>query len=122
MKALYIEATDTIPSVNFNIEENIIDIRGRSIMENANVFYEQVIDSVLNNNLNKKEYLTVNLYFEYLNTVSIKWIYYALGKIKEDYKIKVNWMYDEDDEAILDLGMDMETLLDFSFKLIPICV
>ena len=124
MTPLTIEGTNKTPSITSNIEQGIIEIRGRSHPENANAFYKPVLDWV-------EEYIktpvaktTVNLELEYFNTTSSKCILNLLKKLESSRDstrdVVVNWYYEKDDEDERETGEFYQRMTELSFNYIEV--
>ena len=73
MKVIEIRGNKKIPTILFNSEKGLIEMKGRSIVENAPGFYEPLIDWLNDYEKNPKPETTVNIHMEYFNTSSSKW-------------------------------------------------
>ena len=111
MDNLQIEATKYTPKIDFNAENGVINITGKSYPENTFEFYKPTIkwlEEYFGSTSNKKT--VVNLDLEYLNSSSLK-AYFDLLDILEVAKdegkdIEVNWIYDEDNDISEETGED----------------
>ncbi len=124
MEAIFIEGTPKTPTVNFNSEEGIFEIKGRSIPENSIEFYKPLVDwldKYASSPLDKTE---VNIQLEYFNTSSSKCILDVFKKLEKvtqaNKEIVINWHYEEDDEDMLEAGEDYQSILRIPFKMIEI--
>ncbi len=124
MEAIIIEGTSKTPSVKFNSDQGIFEIKGRSIPENAVEFYKPLVDWLdiyKESPLNKT---VVNISLEYFNTSSSKCILDVFKKLeaihKAKHEVEVNWYYEEDDEDMLEAGEDYESIIRVPFKIIEI--
>jgi len=124
MNELIIEKSAKTPFINFNAQSGILKIIGRSIPENPEEFYTNLL-------IWTKEYFNkpqnetlVHVQLEYINSGSSKFIL-EFFQLIELYKskgmnCKINWHYEEDDEAVLELGKHYQSIIDVPFKLIEI--
>jgi hypothetical protein len=124
MKELVIEKTVKTPYVNFDSQSGILKIIGRSIPENPEDFYSKLFDWVNEYFKSPQDETLINVQLEYINSGSSKFIL-DLFHLIQDYKIKgnsckINWYYEEDDEAVLELGKHYQTIIDVPFKLVEI--
>jgi hypothetical protein len=122
MDPLSIKGTKKTPTIISDLEQGIIDIRGRSHPENANAFYKPILDWVdeyVKNPVNKT---TVNLELEYFNTTSSKCILSLLRKLESSRDstrdIIVNWYYEKDDLDERETGEFYEKMTELSFNFI----
>lgn len=121
MDKLFIKGSQNTPEVNFNPENGIFKIDGRSIPENPGDFYDPLLDWLIEyfEAPAKKTVFSINL--DYVNSGSSK---YLLGlfrvfkkKHKEGAMLEVNWFYEEDDEAIESLGEHYQSILSIPFHM-----
>ncbi|MBN1596882.1 MAG: DUF1987 domain-containing protein [Bacteroidales bacterium] len=122
MKKLVIEKKANTPSVNFDQQTGLLKIEGRSIPENPGEFYDELIDWVKEYFNHPQEKTIFELNLEYVNSGSSKHLLGIFRVIKDQIQkgrdITVNWFYEEDDEAILNLGEHYKSSLKIPFNLI----
>ena len=122
MKAFKVEATEFTPMVNFDKEKSIFIVSGVSRPENANEFYEPVIDWLKNYKDDPLNKTAIDFQFDYFNTSSLKYFLIILSQFKDIEEsgkaVGINWYYDEEDESMLEAGKNLEELseLRFDFK------
>lgn len=122
MKALKVEATEFTPGISFDLENTPFLISGVSRPENANEFYEPVIEWLKSYKRNPLKTTDINFRFDYFNTSSLKYFLIILSQFKEivdsGSNVNINWYYDEEDESMLEAGKNLEELseLGFSYK------
>lgn len=124
MKELVIEKTVKTPYVNFDSQSGILKIIGRSIPENPEDFYSTLFSWVKEYFNNPQDETLVNIQLEYINSGSSKFIL-EFFQLFQDYKsqgknCKINWYYEEDDEAVLELGKHYQSIIEVPFKLVEI--
>ena len=117
---LTIEAQEDTPFVELD-EGGKIHIEGRSLPENVSAFYKPVIDWVKNyiNDPAGKTYIYI--FLTYYNSSSFKCIndiLYGLNEIRGKSEIRVDWVYEEDDNSIYETGTELQTQLDIPFNII----
>jgi hypothetical protein len=104
---LKIEATKSSPEICMN-PEGVIEIRGRSMLEDFTGLNKQIEDWINNYIINSPESTRIDFYLEYLNTNNIKFYISVLKKIEavilQDKKLVINWYYEEGDEDIFEKG------------------
>lgn len=122
MEKLEIEKRPNTPSVSFDPDSGNMKIEGRSIPENPGEFYDELIDWIKKYFKEPKPTTTIDLNLEYVNSGSSKYLLGLFRVIKEETKngrdIIINWYYEEDDEAILNLGEHYKSSLKIPFNLI----
>jgi hypothetical protein len=108
MVEFLIEESEKTPRIH--LVKGSFLIRGRSIMENPNEFYEPVEDHIIEYLMNPPPKTEVTIEIEYCNTASRNCIFDIL-KILAEYQneensaeINFNWCYESGDEEILVLG------------------
>lgn len=121
MDPIKIEGTPKTPTVSFNAESGVLEIKGRSIPENAVEFYKPLVDWIGNYGGAAKDATEVNIQLEYFNTSSSKCIldvFKKLESINGKSSIIINWHYEEDDEDMLEAGEDYQAIINIPFKMI----
>lgn len=105
---LYIEGTDSTPLVELNIDEKVLNLSGISIPENPYYFYSKIYDRVDRLTIDD---ITININLTYVNSTSYKTLLILFMKLR-DKRIEaiINWTYEEDDEDILDVINDVESI------------
>jgi hypothetical protein len=115
MSVTVIEATRSTPEVEMDSEGRFI-IRGRSVIENTSVFYNPIIEWLKKAECEK---MAVEVKLEYLNTSSAKQLLSLLKVVAGNafFKtISIKWFYEENDEDMLDMGKDYESLIHLPFE------
>ncbi len=116
---ILIDKTGDCPYINFN-EDGILEIEGRSITEDPFTFWQPLLEWVENYAHKAAPKTLVNIYLEYSNSSSNKYINELLRKLEDSHgkrtDVLVNWKYEEDDESVLQLGKDFESMLKLPFN------
>ncbi|MFO7842781.1 MAG: DUF1987 domain-containing protein [Bacteroidales bacterium] len=124
MESISIEGTPKTPTVDFNADTGIIEIKGRSIPENSIEFYRPLVEWLDDYSNNPQKLTTVNIQLEYFNTSSSKCILDVFKKLESIKKARndvvINWYYEEDDEDMLEAGEDYESIIRIPFKMIEV--
>jgi len=111
MTRLQIEKTKSSPEIDFNPQTHTHLIAGESYPENTTLFYDPVLDWINSYLAEGHEgEITFNIELIYFNSSSSKIlldIFDMLDETKND-KISVNWIHDEDDEAMEEYGEEFE--------------
>jgi len=122
MKRVSIEGTSQTPAVTFDPETGILEIRGRSIPENAAEFYIPLLDWIEAYSETPQPVTKVNIRFEYLNTSSSKLLYSVFHKLellsKSGHHLEINWFYEKEDEEMMETGEDFQDILKLPFTFI----
>ena len=121
MKDLIIEKSKISPYVNFCNKTGIFRLEGRSIHENPDAFYRNIfkwVDMYFQNPATKTM-LIIKL--EYANSGSSKFILELLRIIKKycdaGNQCIVEWYYEEEDEAIYNLGLHYKESVQIPFDI-----
>jgi hypothetical protein len=110
MENLYIEGSDTLPSVQLNTS-GLLKIFGRALPENAFNFFSPIISWVKEFSA---EIITIEINLEYYNTAVSKQLYdflHVIDSNPNNKKINLKWYYEEGDDEILESGEIYEELL-----------
>jgi hypothetical protein len=110
MEIMKLNAGKNTPAVELD-PKGIMIIEGRSIMDDPLIFFNPIIDWI--SKCNSKTF-TLEMRLEYMNTSSYKMMLILFKSIKKHYNstnILINWYYETDDEDMLDLGKDIESLI-----------
>ena len=123
MEKITIERTLKTPFLNFDPENGLIELRGRSILENAQKMYEPLVDTWLDEYLKKPADKTiVEIELDYFNTGSSMWILRLLKKLEAlndlQKQVVVNWYHS--DEDMEESGADFKELVYIPVNLISL--
>ena len=107
------EKTKTTPYVR--IDQGEITIQGRSIPEDSFEFYEPVVEACQKYIIKPAKHTEVKIHLEYVNSGSKKYLTNILTVLEASYLdgngYSVTWIYESDDEAMLDLGKDLKGIV-----------
>ena len=124
MESIIRDASAKTPKVYLDADKGLIELKGRSIPENAIDFYTPVFNWIIAYGELKKENTVVNMQLEYFNSSSSKCIMEIFKKLevvaKLGNKVVINWYYDKDDEEIYSAGMEYKSLSNIPFKFVAI--
>ncbi len=124
MEKISITGSPKTPFVNFNANEGLVEIKGRSIPENSIEFYKPLVDWLDLYIKSPKKMTNVNIQLEYFNTSSSKCILDVFKRLETIYKARneviINWFYEEDDEDMLEAGEDYESIINIPFKMVEL--
>lgn len=123
MEELKFAPTRNTPEIILN-PEGIIQIRGRSIHENAAAFFAPVEEWISEYVLSPASITSVDMALEYFNSASAKIIISLLQNIThvtlQHKKFIINWYYEDGDEDILERGEYFASILDVPVNFIMI--
>lgn len=118
------EGTPKTPSVRFDAEKGVIEIKGRSIPENSVEFYKPLVDWLEQYSQVPAGKTEVNIQLEYFNTSSSKCILDVFKKLEAIHKARnevlIKWYYEEDDEDMREAGEDYESIIRIPFEMIEL--
>jgi hypothetical protein len=132
MDKFIIESTLNSPGIILDPEKNKFEFTGESRPEDVRNFYlpvlewlEDFTEAIENGDFPKPEGpREFDFYFEYFNSTSAKYIldiFKALNRIHESgNEIQVKWKYEEDDEDMYEVGMEMSRMSKLPFKYVKI--
>ncbi len=110
MADFQIEPTRYTPSVVYREHENLLEITGRSFPENTQSFYARVEDNL--HHIKTTSPIKLLFYFDYLNSSSIISILKVIKHFENaGCTLQVEWHFDAEDEEILNVGKDIERLI-----------
>jgi len=119
-----IEGSPKTPSIVFDLQSGVLEIKGRSIPENSIEFYKPLVDALDKYSTGAKPSTTVNVQLEYFNTSSSKCILDVFKKLEGIHKggsaVIINWHYEEDDEDMLEAGEDYQAIINVPFKMVMV--
>jgi len=119
MTILNIKGTDDTPSVILDKEKGLLEISGRSLPEDVNQFYEQILDWIDQYSENPNDRTVFNFKLEYFNTASSKVILDILLKFEEivekGKEVLIKWHYHEEEEDMLEAGEEYADIVEIPF-------
>lgn len=108
MEKIFRAATDNTPLVNFDPSQGLIEIKGRSIPENAADFYFPLLEWLNRYSQSSQKHTHFVFYLEYINSISQKMladIFLKAQNIKTNgTTVEVTWQFDEEDEEMYEEG------------------
>jgi len=120
MDVIKLEPTHDKPGIILDKENNKFEFIGNSLPENANAFYEPILQWFDEYAKDPNIKTIVELKLDYLNTASSKAffsIFMKIEKIKENgHDVLIKWYYDEDDEDMEEVGEEFDDIIDLSFE------
>lgn len=122
MKDLQIQKTNQTPEIDLNAETGIFKFSGRSLPEDSTIFYNRILEWLNEYMDNLGESIEVFFELDYFNTSSAKAIFAIFVKFdelyKSDFPVKINWVHEEDDEDMKELGEEYQDLFSVPIKLV----
>ena len=122
MEPLRIQATVKTPEVLFDPANEVFEIKGKSVPDDAEEFYHDILEWVEDYVSNPKENTIFKIDLEYFNISSSKrilFLFYKLNELKEKGNdIKIIWYYNEDDEDMFEVGQDYAFMVKIPFEFV----
>ena len=124
MEKLYIEGSAKTPTIDFNFETGVLELKGRSIPENSIEFFNPLNDWIDGYGSSPKDTTMFEVRLEYFNTSSSKCILDLFKKLEgvdgSTTTVHVNWYFETDDEDMQEAGEDYEAIVGLPFKIIEV--
>ncbi len=99
--------SNNIPKITYDHDEDVLSITGRSIAERPDIIYTP-LEKWIRSHLERFTTLRIVIFLEYINSGSSKALRDVLRVISNyrapRYRIRITWLYEEDDEAMHELG------------------
>ena len=122
MEALRIQETHKTPEVLFDPKNGVFEIKGKSIPDDAELFFAEILSWVEDYVSNPNESTIIKIDLEYFNISSSKrilFLFYRLNELKEKGKeIKIIWHYNEEDEDMFEVGQDYAFMVKIPFDFV----
>lgn len=123
MHQIEIEPTYKSPGVIFDPQIGSFQIQGSSILVNVEEFYSPLLnwmdEFVANPTTNKVKFV---FDVEYVNVASTKRFLFFMTKLmkltEKGIEVEINWLYDENDKYILEVGEDLSQMLNLPINFI----
>jgi len=124
MKTLKIKGEEDSPIIDFDAEKGSLKIIGRSIPEDTVDFYQPILDWLDDYLKNPTEETTLDIQLDYCNSFSRKYLLAILKKmkllIKEGYKVNINWIYEKDDDEMLEDGINYGKMIQLDINTVEL--
>lgn len=119
---LQIKETSHSPMVNFDAVAGSLEIRGNSFLDNAHEFYMPLIKWIRDYANAPAAETKVLFDLNYINTSSQRMVFDMLKEIGNIHStgktVHVDWLYDENDYDLKDVGEDLLSFMEYSYKVI----
>ena len=118
-----VEQSYKTPLINFDGVTGNFEIKGKSIPDNSSKFYEPLLAWLDNYVQNPAPKTNLKIQLDYLNTDSTKCMIDLFRKLEQILKngkgeIIINWLYEEQDDSMLEVGEDYKSIIKIPFNLI----
>jgi len=123
MESIIIKGTAKTPSIDFNPDQGVLEIRGKSTPEDSKVFYKPLIAWCEEYAINPPEKTTVDVHLEHFDTSSSKGLLDFLKRLKSiremSKEVEIIWHYESSDQDILEAGENFEHITGLPFRMTP---
>lgn len=120
MEIIKIAGTEDTPTVHLDLDNDILEISGRSLPEDVANFYEPVLTWLDEYSKNPKPKTVFSFKLVYFNTASSKMLLDILMKLEDihadGHEVLINWHYPEDDEDMEEAGEEYADIVDVPFE------
>lgn len=122
MQAFIREATDTTPKVNFDPQNGVFVMQGKSIPNDAEPFYAELLEWMDDyiTRPNAVSHLEIRLdYFNISSSKRILFMFYKFDEIVSKGKeVSVKWFYHEGEDEMLEVGQDFAFMVNIPFEFV----
>lgn len=120
MEVFKFQSTHDKPGILLDADNNILEIYGNSLPENATAFYQPVIDWIVEYSKNPNQETIFNVRLDYVNTASSKSLFAIFLKFEQLYsagsKVLIKWHFAEDDEDMQEVGEEFGDIIKVPFE------
>ena len=118
----YKESTKETPIVSLNSEKGVLLIDGNCELEKPDEFFSEITDWINNYSKKPQETTTLTINLGGINISSSKYllnIIYQLEALhKENFKVRIRWVYKNGEDGNYELGKDYDEMVSFPFEFI----
>lgn len=119
MENLFIKGTNKTPEVEF-VNTGRIKIKGRSIPEDATVFFDHLQTWIFQYCRSPQHTTIVEIDLEYMNSASAKSLLQILSElanvVHQGKTLTINWYYETGDDDMVERGEYFENILNVRFN------
>ena len=118
----YKESTKETPIVSLNSEKGVLLIDGNCESETPDEFFTEITDWINNYSKKPQETTTLTINLGGINISSSKYllniIYQLEALYKENFKVRIRWVYKNGEDGNYELGKDYDEMVSFPFEFI----
>lgn len=120
MEILVIEGKKYLPTICFSPSGHL-EIRGKSVPEDANAYYQPAIDWVREYTKEPQPTTKVSICLEYYNTLTARCMLDIFAQLRDAMEtgksvVHVEWFFEEGDEEMMEAGRDFEDMSKLPFE------
>lgn len=123
VERFFIEPSAVTPLVEFDRQQGIFKIQGKSLPEDVKAFYMPLLQWWDEYRNNPNDVTNLILDFDYFNTASSKMILLLLSKLKDlsllGKSVRVTWCFPSHDSEMEEAGEELAEILNIPFDFIP---
>lgn len=120
MNVIKLESKEDTPRIILDPENDIFEISGRSLPEDAAVFYEPILEWLRSYAEAPNDETIVHFRLNYFNTASSKMLLDILLVFEEMHeagkKVLIKWFYPDEDEDMQEAGEEYEEIVEIPFE------
>ncbi len=118
LEPLIITSTIRTAGVHFDAQAAMLNIKGNSIPENSDEFFQPLYDWVEKFKVDYNGKVTFRIFMTYFNTSTIRHIIGLMKRLIQRYgtDVTIIWAYEKGDEEIMDRGQDISEVVKFNFS------
>jgi hypothetical protein len=124
MEKFILQETPRTPSVSFDPERGLFEIKGKSIPENSTGFFGPLLEYMDNYCKMPAERTVLVVKLEFFNTSSTYRIHSLFKKFdklyKDQYDVLIRWFCESGDENLRDAGSDFKAMLQVPFEIVEV--
>lgn len=124
MEKFILKETPRTPSVSFDPESGLFEIKGKSIPENSTGFFGPLLEYMDNYCKKPAERTVLVVKLEYFNTSSTNRIHSLFKKFdrlyKDQYDVQIRWFCESGDENLRDAGSDFKAMMQVPFEIVEV--
>ncbi|MBE0677243.1 MAG: DUF1987 domain-containing protein [Bacteroidales bacterium] len=124
MEKYIIGETSKTPSVYFDPESGLFEIKGKSIPENSTGFYGPLFEYLERYSASPADRTVLEVKLEFFNTSSSNRIHSLFKRFERIYlgnrDVLIRWFCENGDENMRDAGKDFRTILQVPFEIIEV--
>lgn len=124
MEKFILKETTRTPSVSFDPERGLFEIRGKSIPENSTGFFGPLLEYLDDYCKSPAERTVLTVKLEFFNTSSTNRIHSLFKKFdrlyRNDKDVLIRWFCETGDENLRDAGSDFRAMLQVPFEIVEV--
>ena len=124
MEKFILKETPRTPSVSFDPERGLFEIRGKSIPENSTGFFGPLLEYLDDYCKSPAERTVLTVKLEFFNTSSTNRIHSLFKKFDKLYRndkdVLIRWFCETGDENLRDAGSDFRAMLQVPFEIVEV--